>query len=640
MFPFVKNLFGGVKSLSQNEDGTPKTQESRPHFGIGSKAGIRSGRRRPFRPGVEALEERRVLSTYYVGPGGSDANNGLSTSNPFKTIQHGLDIANPGDTVYVRGLDASGSRVTYTEELTFKHSGAPGAPIALQAYPGEHPIINGTPSTSPSPCFFSPGSGNVAAIKAVVNFTNISYASLIGFEIAKDNGIKWQAEAYGVFVQGSGSHLLIRGNTIHDISGLVIKQGQDNIGYGGAGIHVYACSLTTPYDNVVIDGNTIYKCQPGDSETETLTVNGNVTNFQITNNVLHDDNNIGIDMIGGEAYVFNLPDDTQNLPVPRGGVCSHNTVYNIHANYGNGQAAGIYVDGAQNVTITDNVSYQNDYGMQIGAEWHGYVASGITVADNLLYNDRQGGLIFGGLADKNGFDPTGSTVGRVENCAFVNNTLSNCDTLGTGYAQGQLQIQWASNNIVANNIFVASADNVLVDTLSYAGSNVKNTLDHNLYYAPGGAANAQFNWGSQTYYWSNQNDPSVPDFQKATGEDAHSLFGKPLFANTAAANYHLTAASPALSAGSSTPGWYAATDFDGVTRDLPPDIGAYEYEAGGLSPVMTMVDRLTGAPVPAQESAGVAGTFDSRALAELLFGPAGVHRKAAATSFDLGGADD
>jgi hypothetical protein len=528
--------------------------------------------RRPrwFRPQLEVLEDRQLLSTYYVATTGSDANPG-TLAQPFRTIQHGLDVATaPGDTVYVRGG-------TYKEQVTFTHSGTAGAPISLQAYPGEHPIIHGT--NTPSPCFFNPGNGNSNQVVTVVKMTDVSYVSLTGFEIAQENGVAAQSEAYGVFVQGSGSHIAIQGNTIHDITGKVIKQGQDNVGYGGAGIQVYGTSLTKPYDHVIIDGNQIYNCQPGDSETETLTINGNVSNFQITNNVIHNTNNIGIDMIGGEANVFNLPDDTQHLPVARNGLCSHNTIYNIHANYGNGQAAGIYVDGAQNVTITDNVSYQNDYGLQVGAEWHGYVARGITVADNLLYNNRQGGLIIGGLADKNGPDPTGSTVGRVEYSRFINNTVYNSDTLGTGYAQGQLQIQWASNNIVTNNIFVASTDNVLVDTLAYAGSNVNNKLDHNLYEAPGGPTNGQFDWGSQTYFWSNQNDPSVPDFQKATGEDAHSLFGNPLFVNAGAADFHLTVGSPAIDAGSTTAGQFAPTDFDGVTRGSPPDIGAYENNA-------------------------------------------------------------
>jgi hypothetical protein len=267
-------------------------------------------------------------------------------------------------------------------------------------------------------------------------------------------------------------------------------------------------------------------------------------------------------MIGGEADVFGLPAGTQGLPVARNGWCSNNTVYNIRANYGGGFAGGIYVDGGQNIHVTDNISHDNDMGLEVGAENHGYVASGITVADNLLYNNFQGGLVFGG------YD---ASRGRVQHCSFINNTVSNSDRNNTG--QGALQINFASNNLVANNIFVASANNVLINCPN-AASSVNNTLDNNLYYAPGGAAAGQFTWNGQPAGSSY----TFAQYQKATGEDAHSLFANPLFVNTASANFHVTAASPAINAGSSTSGWYAATDFDGKTRDLPPDIGAFEFE--------------------------------------------------------------
>ena len=53
---------------------------------------------------VEALEGRRLLSTYYVSPSGSDGNAGTSASRPWKTIAkvNKKDL-NAGDRVLFKG---------------------------------------------------------------------------------------------------------------------------------------------------------------------------------------------------------------------------------------------------------------------------------------------------------------------------------------------------------------------------------------------------------------------------------------------------------------------------------------------------------------------------------------------------------
>lgn len=63
------------------------------------------------------------------------------------------------------------------------------------------------------------------------------------------------------------------------------------------GITIYGAS-DTPISDLIIDGNEIYNQT---TTSEALTLNGNVMGFQVTNNFVHDVNNIGIDFIGGRG---------------------------------------------------------------------------------------------------------------------------------------------------------------------------------------------------------------------------------------------------------------------------------------------------------------------------------------------------
>lgn len=466
------------------------------------------------RSAIEALESRTLLSgmNFYVSVQGSDAAAG-TLAQPFKTIQHALDVASePGDSIFVGGG-------TYHERLTFPSSGsAAGGIISLENVPGQHVLLSGRGAND----------DDIGFGENMIQIIDQSYITVSGFEIAYNNGFAAQDDAYGIRVQGSGTNIQILNNTVHNITGKVLNYSHGlNTGYAGAGIHVYGSSLTAPYSNVTISGNTIYNCQPGDDSTETLTVDGNVTGFSIDHNIIHNDNNIGIAMIGGEGDVFNLPDGTLNLPVARGGVCADNTVYNIHANYGGGYAAAIYVDGGQNILVQGNHAYQSNLGIEVGCENAGYVASGITVIDNLIDLNTQAGLAFGG------YD---SSVGRVDDCTFTYNTLYHNDTTSQG--NGEVWIQYADGNTVENNIIFSTSQDLLIDSV-YDTDNISND---NLLFCSKGAGSANFAWGGTDY-------SDFTDYQTGSGQDQQSLFANPWFANPAKGDFALTAKSPATDAG-------------------------------------------------------------------------------------------
>ncbi len=91
--------------------------------------------------------------------------------------------------------------------------------------------------------------------------------------------------------------------------------------------------------------------------------------------------------IGGESWLGALG--------ARSGLCANNTVWNIHS-LDDGSAAGIYVDGASNVTIEWNEVHHSDMGIEIGAENKGRVATKMIVRQNYLHQNDKWGLAFGG----------------------------------------------------------------------------------------------------------------------------------------------------------------------------------------------------------------------------------------------------
>jgi hypothetical protein len=88
-----------------------------------------------YGPAVQALEPRSLLSTYYVSTVGSNANPG-TLAQPFKSIQHAAALAQPGDTVLVRGG-------VYRETVKPARSGTAAAPITFKPYNGEAVTVSG-----------------------------------------------------------------------------------------------------------------------------------------------------------------------------------------------------------------------------------------------------------------------------------------------------------------------------------------------------------------------------------------------------------------------------------------------------------------------------------------------------------------
>ncbi len=87
------------------------------------------------RAAFEALEDRRLLATYFVdGQLGSDLQSVGSLVSPFATINRAAAFAQGGDTVLIRGG-------VYREQVDLVRSGTLGAPITFEAYGDEDVLI-------------------------------------------------------------------------------------------------------------------------------------------------------------------------------------------------------------------------------------------------------------------------------------------------------------------------------------------------------------------------------------------------------------------------------------------------------------------------------------------------------------------
>lgn len=301
-------------------------------------------------------------------------NDGSFTS-PWKNIQKAADTLKAGDTVYDHGG-------TYREKIKMNASGAVDAYIVFQNFPGETPIIDGSGlgvSNSLSSCSLIHIADRVSGIKTTYNGS-------------KDRN----------------AH----------------------------GIAAYGTNGTSALDGLIIDDCEISGCILGQSES--LVLNGNVTDFKVTNNRIHDNDNIGIDFIG---YEGTAPSNDH----ARYDICSGNQIWNItsghNPTYGGEKCAnGIYVDGGSNIIIENNRVWNADIGIEYASEHAGRSTSHIIVRNNLVYNcTGNAGLSIGGSDDSNG---------SADHVAFYNNTVFNnrYNLIFQSHCQD-------SSNIVRNSIF-------------------------------------------------------------------------------------------------------------------------------------------------------------------------------------------
>ncbi|WP_342044349.1 DUF1565 domain-containing protein [Bacillus sp. OTU530] len=427
----------------------------------------------------------------YVSPIGNDKNVG-SKKKPLKTIQKAVNVAKPGTIVYVR-------KGVYKEQVVIKKSGQKNAPIIIKAYPKEKATIDGR------------GLKVSWDYQGLVSMHDKSYVTIDGFEIKNYKTKKEGLVPIGISVSGSGKGIRILRNHIHHIE-TRHKNGNAH------GIAIYGTKAPQAIEDIFISGNKLEDMKLGASET--MVLNGNVSNFKVTYNILRRNDNIGIDIIGFEGV-----SPVEAFDQARDGIISNNTVYQI-SSYGNPaygnqySAGGIYVDGGKEIIIEKNKVYKNDIGIEAASEHAGKSTSSITIRKNTIYENRSAGIAIGGYDTKRG-----STI----NSIITDNILYKNDTK---YQDGgQLLLQYnTKQNRIENNIMVAGDSNLLIS--SPFKQNEGNKIDNNVYYLDRGEKETRWIWEAEEII-------GFSAYKEKSLQDESSVFRKPEFVDERKRDFRL-----------------------------------------------------------------------------------------------------
>lgn len=462
----------------------------------------------------------QAQTEYFVSNQGNN-NDAGDLQHPWKDISYALSHISSGDTLNVMvGL--------YSEKIE-----VPISNITLRNYNNGHVIIDAS------------ASGNSDPIIKISSKNNITVS---GLEIRNNIG----NDAQGILIEGSCENITINNCDIHDIHFSSNPNAAVNENTNAQGIIVYGNNASVPVRNLIIRGNSLHDCRLGYSEG--IAVNGNVDGFIVSGNTVYNLTNIGIVAIGHEGTCTNPA-----LDQARNGYFSKNITHECISPYAT--CGGLYIDGARDVIIENNVSYHNGFGIETGCENIGKIASNITVRDNILYDNQICALAIGG------YDyPSGS--GKVVNSTFRNNTCYHNDFENSG--NGELYLSYSENSIIENNIFDLSSQNFLL-------------------YADLGQPGIQFNYNvinsadkdQMTATWNGNEYTGFDAFVTGTNTNNNSKFVLPKFISPGIQDpdFHISADSPCIGAGNPSYSPSAAEkDMDNENRaNQIVDCGADEY---------------------------------------------------------------
>jgi hypothetical protein len=483
---------------------------------------------------------------YVDGTNGNDANDGNSLNTAWRTIQRSFDLAQPGDSVFIRGG-------TYPEHPVLHVSGLPGQPIWFGRYADEIVAIDGDPSLGNTIITIEDQSHIIlhrllihTLIRAdaqgvLVRCTPNGHVSDITLELVRVVGISWTDNASDIPTPEDNAQPIIvygEGATAdRAITGLTLRQ-------------------------CVVEG-----CSTGYSEA--ISLDGNITGALLQYCSVTDNTNIGYHMAGGYGVCADpLLDNVRNSTIRD---CFATWNISPYAT-----SAGIYIDGADSILVYQCVVSRNGYGIEVGCEEDGE-STGVRVIDNQVYSNLGAGLAIGG------YDP--GTTGQVLGALVRNNDFFNNDSLREG--TGEVYLTKASQCVFRNNIFYTNDQGVLMGREEIPPQ-ANNSFDFDLWFARDVAAeDVATEWGGNTL-------TGIDAFLIASGWETNGQFGDPQWVSDSPnmINWNLQPGSPCIDTGD--PGTLLIPEEDPGRLQGPfIDIGSVEYpQPTALPNIDPMAPRL------------------------------------------------
>ncbi|WP_372339125.1 DUF5018 domain-containing protein [Cohnella sp. WQ 127256] len=459
--------------------------------------------------------------SYYVdSDGGNDQNSGHSPSEAWKSLANvNATIFQPGDKILFK---AGG---IWNGRMYPRGSGNSANPITIDMYGvGSKPLIAGN-----------------GAVREVIFLFNQQYWEINNLEIT-NKGTVAVDHRKGVFITahdgGTLEHIYLRNLVVHDVNANNNRYEQ-----GGIIFTVTGNSVPTKYNDILVEGNTVYSVDRVGIFMSSSWANRHYvdwgerewighTNVVIQNNTVYD--------FGGDAI----------LPlVTSGAIVQNNVAYdgNYRANTmstGNRYAATMWTGNSDNITFQYNEAYNSNGildGMGFDAD---YDSKGTTIQYNYSHDNAGGFVMIMGAHNR--MDPRNN-----DDVTIRYNISQNDATVGNWVIQFSQGIPY--NTQIYNNTFYSgpSISNWMIggysgdlfqDNTYYLTNNIFYNLGSGGYYAPRSV------FDSNVFY-GNHPASEPEDANKITTDPMFVFPGSGGIGRDTVDGYKLLEGSPAIGSG-------------------------------------------------------------------------------------------